>query len=159
MNQEEYNNLLEIAYRLSKGDHRTEDLVHDILANFLSTPVFKTLPKKERVFYFIRAFRNQFEGPSSYFKRDYRRWDFGRTDITIDPIQEEFEEKPSIEFVFKCLEELEWYERDLFHLYIKEGSIAKVHQKTKIPLYSLRKSINTSKSFIKQKWDIYIQNN
>lgn len=159
MTQQEYNNLLTIAYRLSKGDHRTEDLVHDILTNFLSTPVYKTLPKKERVFYFIRAFRNQYEGSSSYFKRDYKKYDYGRMDITIDPIEEEREETPSMEFVYQCLEELNWYERDLFHLYIKEGTIAKLHKKTNIPLYSLRKSIKTSKQYIREKWFFYIQNN
>lgn len=159
MTTEEYNNFLDIANKITKYDHRTEDLTHDILLYFLSKPFFETLPAKERVFYFIRAVKNQFQGPSSYFKRDYLRYDFGRMDIVVEPFDEESEPLPSMEFVYDCLNHLDWYEKDLFKLYIREGSITNLHKITKIPLYSLRKSITQSKEFIKLKWTQYRENN
>jgi hypothetical protein len=45
-----------------------------------------------------------------------------------------------------------WYDEGIFNLYLEHKKIEAVHKKTRIPKYSLRKTINEIKVLLKSKW-------
>jgi hypothetical protein len=130
--------------------------MHDVLIQLMKGDTFNTLPQRERVYFFIRAVKNQFYSKNSYFYRDYVKYSFRniQTDIDIQDHQED--PYPSMEWVLECLNKLNWYEEKLFKLYLTLKSIDKVSKQTKIPIYSIRKSINSTKEFLNQEWIKYV---
>ena len=110
------------------------------------------------MFFLIRAIKNQYYSKNSYFYRDYVRPTGVKLDYEFEVEDKVEPEYPNLEWVKNRIEQLNWYEKGIFTLYIDLGTIEKVSKQTKIPLYSIRKSINKTKKFLKESWLIYIQN-
>ncbi len=158
MDQKKYNKYLDITKKITNYDERSQDLLQDILLNFQRSTLFNTLSERERVFFLIRAIKNQYYSKNSYFYRDYIRPTGGKLDYEFDIEDKTEPEYPNLDWVKERIEQLNWYQKGIFTLYIELGTIEKVSKQTKIPLYSIRKSINETKKFLKDSWLIYIEN-
>jgi DNA-directed RNA polymerase specialized sigma24 family protein len=160
MDQKEYKRYQEIVKKITKGSELSEDLLHDTIIQLSTNDKWNTLPAKEKVFFFIRTITNQFYSNNSYFHKTYKRFQFQEI-TSIEQIETEYEDKPTLEWVNEELEkELKerpenWYDVELFRLYLQDRRIDAIHRKTKIPKYSIRITIKEMKKWINTKWIEY----
>ncbi len=94
----------ELAKKITKGDERHIDLLHDILISFETNDKWNNLNTKEEQMYFLtRAITNQFYSNNSKFQRTYRKFNAEAIDIP-HPIDVPYQDRPSIEWVNNLLE-------------------------------------------------------
>jgi hypothetical protein len=80
-------------------------------------------------------------------------------DSQIDIEEYEYVDSPDIEWIKEELEKEKqinpdfWYNAGLFLLYVENKKIETLYKKTRIPKYSIRKTINEVKQFLKDKWE------
>jgi hypothetical protein len=158
MLEKRYEQYRELARKITKGDERHIDLLHDILIQLETNEKWNNLPTEQEQLYFLtRTITNQFYSNNSKFQRTYRKFNSEAIDIP-DKEDEPYEDRPSIEWINNLLDnELNtnpdnWYNIGLFKLYMEHRSIEPIHKKTKIPRYSIRDTIKEMKGWIKTKW-------
>lgn len=158
MLEKRYREYKDLAKRITKGDERYIDLLHDVLIQLETNEKWNNLPTKEEQMYFLtRTLTNQFYSNNSKFQKTYRKFSSEAIDIP-DEIDVPYQDRPSIEWINNLLEtELKnnpdnWYNIGLFKLYMEHKKIEPIHKKTLIPRYSIRDTINKMKSWIKNKW-------
>jgi hypothetical protein len=159
MLERRYKQYVELAKRITKGDERHIDLLHDVLIQLETNDKWNALATEQEQMYFLtRTITNQFYSNNSSFKKTYRNFSSEIFEIPED-IDVGYQERPSLEWLNKLLEnELKtnpnnWYSIGLFKLYMEHKKIEPIHKKTKIPRYSIRITINEMKSWVKTKWD------
>jgi hypothetical protein len=159
MVEKRYREYLELAKKLTKGDERYIDLLHDVLIQLETNEKWNNIQApKEQMYFLTRTLINQYYSNNSKFNKTYRKFNSEITDI---PEEEDipYQEKPSIEWINKTLEtELvnnpnNWYNIGLFKLYMEHRRVEPIHKQTKIPRYSIRNTINEMKGWLKLKWD------
>jgi hypothetical protein len=76
------------------------------------------------------------------------------TDNLLEGIVDvEYEETiPDMDWVMEQLDELEWFDRDLFKLWLELGTLSNVSKRTKIPVNSVGKYIKEIKKELKIRW-------
>jgi DNA-directed RNA polymerase specialized sigma24 family protein len=158
MLEQRYNQYRELARKITKGDERHIDLLHDILIQLETNEKWNNLPTEQEQLYFLtRTITNQFYSNNSKFQRTYRKFNSEAIDIP-DKEDEPYEDRPSIEWINNLLDnELNtnpdnWYNVGLFKMYMEHRKIDLIHKKTNIPKYSIRETIRQMKSWIKSKW-------
>ena len=158
MLEKRYEQYRELARKITKGDERHIDLLHDVLIQLDTNEKWNNLQTpKEQMYFLTRTLINQYYSNNSHFNKTYRKFSSEITDI---PEEEDtpYQEKPSIEWINNLLDnELNtnpdnWYNIGLFKLYMEHRSIEPIHKKTKIPRYSIRDTIKEMKGWIKTKW-------
>jgi hypothetical protein len=160
-----YKKYKDIAMKITKGHPNTEDLLHDLIMQLELNERYMNLTEKEKLFFFVRSFQNQYSSTSSSFYRKYTRMKFNEFTSQYEIIDEQYEEKPSIDWVNETLNnELAnrpdfWYDYGIFIEYMKHRKLISLHKKTQIPKYSLRITINSVKKLFRKRWDEYKQNN
>jgi hypothetical protein len=157
MNEQNYKEYLQIAQKITNNDERCSDLMHDVLIQLESNQKWIIMDDKERKYFFIKAITNQFRSNNSKFQRTYRKFKF-ETNIPEEQIDTIYQEKPSLEWVNETLDkELKenpnkWYEIGLFRMYMDHKKITPIHDKTKIPKYSIRNTLRDMKLWLNKKW-------
>jgi hypothetical protein len=158
MLEKRYREYKDLAKRITKGDERYIDLLHDVLIQLETNEKWKNLPTKEEQMYFLtRTLTNQFYSNNSKFQKTYRKFSSEVIDIPDEP-DVPYQDRPSVEWINNLLEkELQtnpnnWYNIGLFKLYMEHRKIEPIHKKTLIPRYSIRDTIKEMKSWIKNKW-------
>jgi hypothetical protein len=159
MLEQRYREYRELARKITKGDERHIDLLHDVLIQLDTNEKWNNLNTKQEQMYFLtRTLTNQFYSNNSKFQKTYRK--FSSEPIDIPDVEDvPYQERPSLEWLNKLLErELKtnpenWYNIGLFKLYMEHKKIEPIHKKTKIPRYSIRETIKQMKVWVKQKWD------
>lgn len=159
MLEQRYKQYIELAKRITKGDERYVDLLHDVLIQLSSNEKWNNLQTSEEQMYFLtRTITNQYYSNNSKFQRTYRKFSSEIVEIP-DRIDERYQDRPSLEWLNKTLDnELKtnpnnWYNIGLFRLYMEHKKIEPIHKKTLIPRYSIRETIKEMKSWIKKKWE------
>jgi hypothetical protein len=158
MNSSEYQNYLDIVNKITKHDSRSEDLLHDILIQLKDNAIFNSLSGNAKNYFFVKVVKNQYSSNNSKFKRNYRRHEYTELVNNTEIPDEEYIETPDMLWVIQTLEkELNrepnnWYDIELFKLYLKHKKIETLHRTTKIPKYSLRITINKIKTFLREEW-------
>lgn len=158
MDERRYKQYLQLAKRITKGDERHIDLLHDILIQLQTNHKWNNIQNKEEQMYFLtRVITNQFYSNNSKFQRTYRITNQELKDVP-DLQDQPYTETPSIEWLNNLLEEElnnnpdNWYNIGLFRMYIEYKKIEPIHKKTKIPRYSIRQTIKEMKAWAKNKW-------
>jgi len=158
MLEQRYKQYRELAKRITKGDERHIDLLHDVLIQLETNEKWNNLNTEQEQLYFLtRTITNQFYSNNSKFQRTYRKFSSEAIDIP-DEIDVPYQEKPSIEWINLTLEnELKnnpknWYNVGLFKMYMEHRKIEPIHKQTRIPRYSIRNTIREMKAWIKTKW-------
>lgn len=159
MLEKRYREYKDLAKRITKGDERYIDLLHDVLIQLETNEKWNNLPTdKEKMYFLTRTLSNQFYSNNSYFNKTYRKFNsevFEIPDIPDVPYQE----RPSVEWINKLLETEQqtnpdnWYNIGLFKLYMEHKSIEPIHKRTNIPRYSIRETIKQMKVWVRTKWD------
>lgn len=159
MLERRYREYKQLASRITKGDERHIDLLHDVLIQLHTNEKWNQITNKQEQMYFLtRAISNQYYSNNSSFKRTYKRFS-AEVIEDIEIIDEQYQENPTIEWINNLLDnELKlnpdsWYKIGLFKLYMQHKKIEPLHKKTKIPRYSIRETIKEMKSWIKTKWE------
>lgn len=137
-----YNELRLICSKITRGQEY-EDLLHICIEQLLHNQLVKTIPDNEKLFFFARIVRNQYNSKSSKYHYTYRKYQFtemGELEVP-DEVYEETEF--NMDWVKQELNSMEWYYKRLFELYIEEGcSITKLSKRTTIPINSVSRDIN-----------------
>jgi lysozyme family protein len=160
MNEKLYNKLKQIANKMCSDVHWCEDLFQEIMLQLQTNERYNSLPEKAKVYYFVGIIRNQvYSNNSSYFRK-FKKHSFIQPNESHIIIDNPYVDSPDMDFVKNALElELKdnpdfWYDKMLFELWLeKKCIIEQVHQKTKIPRYSIKDSINKTKQILKKRWE------
>lgn len=153
-----YKEYLKLAKRITKGDERYMDLLHDVLLQLESNVKWNQLnDKKERMYFISKVLSNQFNSNNSQFQRTYRRFTFEQIN-GIEQSDIEYRESPTMEWVRERLDEElisnpeSWYQIGLFKMFIEHKKVEKLHKKTRIPKYSIRNTIKEMKLWLRTEW-------
>lgn len=163
MQERRYRQYKELAKKITKGDERYMDLLHDVLIQLESNEKWKGLNTKEEQLYFLtKTLTNQFYSNSSKFQRTYKRQSFMELQQTIELEDTIYSEQPTMEWIKETLEiELKknpdfWYNKGIFELWIEhKGFIERIHKQTQIPRYSLKDTIEKVKQLLNKRWREY----
>lgn len=151
-----YYDLRDMVLKIIKDENQLDDFFHHILEDFLRGHL-KTdqLPDNQKKYYFIRVVKNQFYSKTSPYyyrvKRDQQRRQDLDPEIYEIPNDDE-NPYPDIDWVKDQLKKLDWYERELFLLYMELGTLTKVSQKTTIPLNTVSRQVGSIKKWLRQIW-------
>ena len=159
--EEQYKKYREIVIKITKDSDKADDLLHDVLLQLDKNEKYKALPIKEQTYFFVRTIQNQFYSNNSLFQRTYNRYRYEEFNASLEVKEEIYHETPSMEWLNETLEkELQtnknfWYNYGLFKMYLEHKKIEPIHQKTRIPKYSIRNTINEMKLWARKKWIEY----
>lgn len=159
-----YGQYKELAKKITKGDERYLDLLHDVLIQLETNVKWNDLSnEKEQLYFLTRVLSNQFYSNNSKFHKTYRKFNSEPFDLPDKP-DEDYTDRPSIEWVNNLLEierqsnPDKWYDIGLFKMYMTDRKIDLIHKKTRIPKYSIRNTIREMKAWVKLKWNEQCQN-
>lgn len=137
-----YNELKTICSKITRGQDY-DDLLQICIEQFLHNQVVKTIPDKEKLFFFARIVRNNYNSKSSKYYYTYRKYQFNEIGELEIPEVEYQETEFNLEWVNQQLKTFDWYYMRLFELYVEEGcSITKLSKRTTIPINSVSRDIN-----------------
>ena len=119
------------------------------------TTLLDTLTDKDRLYYFIRVVKNNYFSKTSPYYYQHKK--VSCNDVKVDVIKDipdepYVEELPDMFWVHKQLEDLDWFSRDLFLMWLELGTITAVSKQTTIPLNSVGRYIKNIKLELKEKW-------
>ena len=164
MNQLKYQQLLTIAKKICNNDDNTTDLVHDVLIQLSTNKTYNTLSDKDKVFFFVRAIKNQYYSNNSGYHKTYRKYVFQELPINHNPQEQDYDELPTLDWVTETLDNelinntTFWYNHGIFTLYLQHKKLESLHRLTKIPKYSLRITLKEMKEWLNYKWKQYKNN-
>jgi hypothetical protein len=159
--EEQYKKYRQIVIKITKDSDKADDLLHDVLLQLDKNEKYKSLSTKDQTYFFVRTIQNQFYSNNSLFQRTYNRYRYEEFNAAIEVKDDPYYETPSMEWLNETLEkELQtnknfWYNYGLFKLYLEHKKIEPIHQKTRIPKYSIRNTINEMKLWVQKKWIDY----
>ena len=155
-----YELLKDSAKKISQNHELAEELLHYSLEQLLFKPNLQEIIDSGGAnFYVIRIMMNSWRSTTSPFYNIYRKPSVSLDEVsylTQIPEEDEGEEEYIMEMSRKIkteLEQLHWYERDLFGIYLEEEdhNISSLARSTGIPRTSISLTINRIKSHIKSK--------
>lgn len=142
--------LKKICSSITRG-HEYDDLLQLSVEQFLSNKKVPCIPDGEKLFFFARIVRNNYNSKSSPYYHLYKKFNFTQIDNVEIPYLP-YEESPiNLEWVKEELKKLDWYYKRLMELYIEEGcSITKLSKRTTIPINSVSRDINKVRKILIQ---------
>lgn len=146
-----FNELKKICDKITRGED-SDDLLQLSVEQFLKNRKSDGIPDDQKLFFFARIVRNNYNSNSSPYYHTYRKFKFSEID-NVD-IQYLSYEEPVIDldWVTNQLSHLEWYYKRLMELYIEEGcSITKLSKRTAIPINSVSRDINKVRKILVNK--------
>jgi DNA-directed RNA polymerase specialized sigma24 family protein len=142
--------LKKICSSITRGQD-SDDLLQLSVEQFLTNKRVPQIPDGEKLFFFARIVRNNYNSKSSPYYHQYKKFQF--TDIeSIEIPYLPYEESPiNLEWIKQELNKLDWYYKRLMELYIEEGcSITKLSKRTTIPINSVSRDINKVRKILIQ---------
>ena len=172
LTEREYNKMLDIAKNICKTD-LAEDLLHEALYATFKYPEeqIEFIKKDGKLFFFVaRIMANMYHSKtSSYYYQIARFYDkhnlqdctkLSKFIFTYDSQQQEH-----IELIESILEELYWYDKELFKLYYfgenngQKYTLTSLADKTGISRRSIFTTIKNVKTYIKKRIDDFRRTN
>ena len=148
--------LMEITKNITKSGFNP-DLYQSVVEQLLlQEEKFNDIPDDKKKYFFIRVMSNNYNSKTSKYHYENRK---GFTlslplDEDIYKIKEdEPQEYPTIEWVHRQLDEMNWFDRDIFLLWMELGSLKAVSRKTKIPHNSVGRYIKKVKIKLNKQWN------
>jgi DNA-directed RNA polymerase specialized sigma24 family protein len=157
--EKQYTLLLQTTKNIVKNPNEVDDILHCVLEQILKKKdVLDGMADKNKLYYFIRVLKNNyFSNTSRYhyqFKKPNEKMVYEITEqLTEIPDETPNDELPDMKWVMKELENLSWFDRDLFLLWMELGSLTSISKQTKIPLNSVGRYINETKQKLKKRWE------
>lgn len=152
--KDNYNKLKEASQNITKSDALSEDLLHYSIEALLEKEnLQEILESGGAYFYIIRIMLNNWKSNTSPFYKIFRI-ECQNTDF-LYLIEDKVEEDNTLQLYNNMIVELNklnWYERELFLLYVKDNhTISSLSKETHIPRTSVSKTINGVKKHLKNK--------
>jgi len=150
-----YNVLLGISKKITKGHELHQELLHEVFIQLYDKKVINLREyDDDNIRYYITAvLRINWYSKTSPFYYRIRKEAASYTELTFDMAyeseQEAFEKQELYDILEKEFTELDWFRKSLMEMYLTLGSLKKVSQKTTIPLTSISRYIKESKEQIK----------
>ncbi len=151
-----HSKLLYTTRKVVKNNNDYDDLYQSVVEQILKkTSQMDLMSDKDKLYYFIRVVKNNYFSKTSPYYYQHKK--SVSNDIRIDVIKDipdepYVEELPDMSWVHKQLEDLDWFSRDLFLMWLELGTITAVSKQTTIPLNSVGRYIKNIKIELKQKW-------
>ena len=129
-------------------------MLHLCLEEFMNNKRVEEIPDKEKIYFFTKIVRNQYNSESSKYHYTYRKYKFNEYNINEEQSDIPYEESQiNMDWIDKELNNMDWYYKKLFKLFIEENcSISKFSLRTTIPINSISRDINkVRKELIKRR--------
>jgi DNA-directed RNA polymerase specialized sigma24 family protein len=147
---ENYSELKNICSKFST-EEEVDDLLHLCLEEFMKNKRVTEIPDDQKIYFFTKIVRNQYNSESSKYHYTYRKYKFNDMVEKEIPEIEYQEDEFNMEWVQEQLKTIDWYYARLFQLYIDEGcSVTKLSKRTTIPINSVSRDINKVRRQLKQ---------
>ena len=150
-----------ICQKVTRSD-APNDLFQTCIEQLLKNQKAPDMPDNERLFFFARIVRNNYQSRSSPYYHQFVKFQYQEfNDIDIPDV--EYSESPiTIDWVRNKIKEDKrtdkWYFSRLFEIYIEEGcSIKKTAKRTTIPPNTVSKDINTYRRELRKEREKFIQ--
>lgn len=152
-----YAELVKITDKVCNDPHDAPDLLHCVLEQVLKNIKMRDMNDKERFYFFVRMLKNNYHSKTSPYYYQHKKVTTKETTKDIETFEDipdtEYEEElPDMEWVYSQLEHLNWFDRDLFVMWLELGSLTAVSKKTTIPLNSVGRYINITKQNLIKLW-------
>ena len=149
--------LIDQTKNIVKGHEEYMDLYQSVVEQLLSNPdKFNEVPDDQKQYYFIKVTRTNWyskTSPYQYQKKKYEQKHVTLFDHTTElQVDEEYVEHPTIDWVNEQVEQMSWFDRDLFVLWAELKTLSAVHRETTIPINSVGKYINEIKKELNERW-------
>lgn len=134
------------------GGNLSDDLFQELMVILLEYNEQKLIDIYNKGYYkwfLVKTLTNQFNSNSSPFNKKYRPKDIDY--IITDSYDHSID--IMIDKVNNKLNQLHWYDRELFKAYIESGSYRKLSKQTDIPFNSISRTINNVKNYIRNNFD------
>lgn len=159
---ENFKEMCLICKKISKLEDY-DDLCQMCIEQFISNKKAMDIPDEQKLFFFARIVRNNFNSKTSKYHNLYRKARFEEV-LNLEISDEEYIESPiSLEWInlqISNLKRSEWYYGRLIELYIEEGcSLTKLSKRTTIPINSISRDISKVKKILRDRRDKELADN
>ena len=153
--EENITELRKICNRVAKQNN-TDDLLQVSIQQFLTNRKITLVPNGEKLFFFARIVRNNFNSKTSKYHKIYRKTNFVELGSNIDIPQEEYTDPIlTIEWVLNELEEMkkyDWYLAQItLHYFAEDCNLTRLSKKIGIPINNLSRDIKKVKLILNDK--------
>lgn len=151
--------LKHIVGRITSNHPDSDELFQEIMIQLLTKPEkMEQLSDEQKIYYFIRVVQNNWHSSTSPFQ--YHRQKNKQRHVPYNSwlgeslLDEEYEENtPDMEWVYDKVNKMDWFDRDLFKLWIELGTYTKLSKQTTIPINSVGKYIKKTTKILNDLWD------
>lgn len=151
-----YYELLEICNKITKKNTLAGDLLNDVILQLYDRKEIKlnNLEDNSIKYYIIKCLTINWYSKSSPFYRKVRRESALYNELfevaNLIDNEDIFTEHHMMEIVETEFTEINWFHKIIFNKYLTLGSLKKVSVDTRIPLTSIARYVNETKTTIKQ---------
>lgn len=150
--EENINELKKICNRVAKQNN-TDDLLQVSIEQLINNKRINDVPVNERLFFFAKIVRNNFNSKTSKYHKIYRNNRYVELNYNIDISNEEYEEPIlTMEWVLEEVEKIkqyDWYSGQIFLLWLAQGAnLTKLSKQTGIPINNLGRDIRQVKNYL-----------
>jgi len=153
--EENITELRKICNRVAKQNN-TDDLLQVSIQQFLTNRKINLIPDGEKLFFFARIVRNNFNSKTSKYHKIYRKNNFVELGSNIDIPQEEYTDPIlTIEWVLNEIENIkqyDWYLGQItLHYFAEDCNLTRLSKKIGIPINNLSRDIKKVKLILNDK--------
>ena len=147
--------LQKICNRVAR-ENNTDDLLQTSIEQLLNNKRIHDIPDNERLFFFAKIVRNNFNSKTSRYHKLYRKTNFVELGSNIDIPNEEYEEEIfTIEWVVEEVEKIkqyDWYLGQItLHYFAEDCNLTRLSKKIGIPINNLSRDIKKVKLILNDK--------
>lgn len=149
--------LMNISLKICKNTDDYMDLYQCVIEQVLKKrDKLNALPDQQKKYFIISMLKTNYYSKTSPYFYQFKKGNV-MLDITDDLLEGvidiDYEETlPDMDWVIEQLNELDWFDRDLFKLWLELGTLSNVSKRTKIPVNSVGKYIKEIKQELKIRW-------
>jgi hypothetical protein len=153
--EQNINELRKICNSVARQNN-TDDLLQVSIQQFLTNRKINLIPDGEKLFFFARIVRNNFNSKTSKYHKIYRKHNFVELGSNIDIPQEEYTDPIlTIEWVLNEIEEIkkyDWYLGQItLHYFSEDCNLTRLSKKIGIPINNLSRDIKKVKLILNDK--------
>ena len=151
-----YYELLEICNKITKHNTLAGDLLNDVILQLYDRKEIKlnNLEDNSIKYYIIKCLTINWYSKTSPFYRKVRRESTLYNELfevaNLIDSEDIFTEHSMMEIVETEFTEMDWFHKIIFNKYLTLGSLKKVSVDTRIPLTSIARYVNETKTTIRQ---------
>ena len=132
------------------------ELYQSVILQLLERPdKINEVDDDRKKFYFIAVLKNNYHSSTSpyrYQELKYKKNNVLTDNFFVEKEEEEYEDIPDMDWVREQLKDMEWFDRDLFSLWLEVGTLVNVHKETTIPINSVGGYIRDIKKRLRDLW-------